>query len=170
MGISMVKAVAGLLLAQTALLCFLLWHVLSAREIGDAVDVLPESPMASLQHQPPALRALNRQDQSHTSGIDEDLLRKVIREELGSNRPHDAESRYVAEAPILPDPQMDLEYRRRSLIVDERLTYFGQVGQITPAEMESLQADIAQLRPEDREAVFKRLVRALNSGAIKGRL
>jgi hypothetical protein len=166
----MVKVVAGLLLAQTAVLLLLLSHVLSVRESEDAPDTLVGSPTASVQRQSSALQSVNRQAQSGAIGIDEALLREVIREELGSHRPNDLESRYAAEAPSLPDPQMDLEYQRRSLIVDERLTYFGQVGQITPAEMGSLQADIAQLRPEEREAMFKRLVRALNSGAIKGRL
>jgi hypothetical protein len=163
----MSKVATVLVLLQTALLSFLIWHVASAERVRADSDGAQLRFIAPTPQSSPVARGPG---QEATVGIDEALIRRIIREELASSRLQKLEDGYIADVTSLPDPQMDLEYQRRSLIVDGRLNYFGQVGQITPEEMTSLQADIARLRPEDREAMFRHLVRALNSGAIKGRL
>jgi hypothetical protein len=161
------RLVAGLLLVQTALLGLLSWQVLIVER---AVTASAMAPARSVQPALPPMPMAAGPRQHGNSSIDEENLRRIIREELESSRSQDSEPRHIAEAAMVSDPQMDLEYQRRSLVVDERLNYFGQVGQITPVEMSQLQAEIARLRPGDREEMLKRLVRAINSGAIDGRL
>jgi hypothetical protein len=45
-----------------------------------------------------------------------------------------------------------------------------QTGVISESEMARLQSDIARLDPAARRAAMQKLVRALNSGALDGRL
>jgi hypothetical protein len=48
-------------------------------------------------------------------------------------------------------------------------TYRG-VGSISAVQMEELQSAIAQLSEADRRQAMSRLIKAMNSGEIKGRL
>jgi hypothetical protein len=71
----------------------------------------------------------------------------------------------VAQRPR--DVSADLH--RREAIAQQIETYRA-TGTITDAQMQELQADIAKLDEASRKQMMSRLLRALNSGDIKGRL
>lgn len=92
-----------------------------------------------------------------------------MREELARehNRPATASDALPAVSASPRDPQADLE--RREAIAQQIETYRG-LGTITDAQMQELQAEIAHLDAASRSQMMSRLIRALNSGDIKGRL
>jgi hypothetical protein len=55
-------------------------------------------------------------------------------------------------------------------LVNRRVDDYISAGVISESEMARLQGDIARLDPAARRAAMQRLVRALNSGALDGRL
>ena len=97
--------------------------------------------------------------------IDEQRLRAVIREEL--SRLHVA-----VEAPpaVTSQPRNALADRQRREVIEQRIDAYSSAGAITDAQMTELQAEIAQLDEPSRKQMMSKLVRALNSGDIKGRL
>jgi hypothetical protein len=104
---------------------------------------------------------------------DEQRLREIIREELAAqarNPGGPATAASIPEGAVPADPVMDRDYDYRLDSVQQSLDFYAQVGEISQAEMLQLQTEIAKLRPEDRTAMFSRLVRELNNGAIDGRL
>ena len=68
------------------------------------------------------------------------------------------------------NPPRDAAYDYRLDEVRQSLDFYAQTGRITEQEMAKLQTEIANLHPEDRDAMLRRLVRELNTGAIEGRL
>jgi hypothetical protein len=67
----------------------------------------------------------------------------------------------------MPDP---LEQHIQARIVDEEIRRYLEKGRISSAEMAALQTEIARLDPEARTAAMRRLVAAINSGELDGRL
>lgn len=55
-------------------------------------------------------------------------------------------------------------------VVEQQIENYRGVGAITESQMQDLQADIAQLDDAPRRQMMSKLIRALNSGDIKGRL
>lgn len=55
-------------------------------------------------------------------------------------------------------------------MIEQRIDAYSAAGSITDSQMQELQAEIAQLDEASRRQMMSRLVRALSSGDIKGRL
>jgi len=102
--------------------------------------------------------------------LDEAEIRRVIREELAvaaaamvpAQAPSTPGPADVPPAPVSPPEQV----ARVNLLVDQYI----QTGVISDAEMARLQSQIAKLDPAARRAAMQRIVRAMNSGALDGRL
>lgn len=99
------------------------------------------------------------------ASTNEQQLRAIIREELSRLQ---SAPRPLAEASARPrDPAA--EQRRRETVA-QQIEAYQAAGAISDAQMQELQADIAQLDDASRRQMMSRLMRALNSGDIKGRL
>ena len=112
---------------------------------------------------PPANAAVSTIGSS--TSTNEQQLRAIIREEL-ARLP--SQPGPLPEAPARPrDPVVDQQ--RRNAVAQQIETYQA-AGAITDTQMQELQADIAQLDDASRKQMLSKLIRALNSGDIKGRL
>lgn len=98
-------------------------------------------------------------------GVDEDRLRAVIREEFA--RLHVAGE---ATPTVASQPRDASADRQRRELIEQQIDAYSSAGAITDVEMMELQAEIAKLDEPSRRQMMSRLVRALNSGDIKGRL
>jgi hypothetical protein len=97
-------------------------------------------------------------------------LRRVVREEIAavvqagaSLTARDATNVETGSVARRPDPQ-------HLAAVSSQLDYFIGVGSISPSEMAALQEDIARLDASARKQMLGRLVRAMNTGNLKGEL
>ena len=96
----------------------------------------------------------------------EEHLRAIIREEL-------ARLDTTGDAPTAagaPQPRNASADRQRREVIEQRIDAYSATGSITDAQMTELQAEIAKLDDASRRQMMSKLVRALNSGDIKGRL
>ena len=164
------KTLTVLLLAQLALLVLLLVKVVS---LDNALPETMAEQHATIAEQPvaPSNSTLSMPESgSHVTSapFPEDRLREIIREELAAQLKSIAGSQ--TDAAPAPSPVDDTEFQYRRELVAQRLQYYASVGQITRQEMDELQGQIAALKEEDRQAMFRELVGALNTGAIDGRL
>ena len=132
-------------------------------------DKLPV-PMAEQSVRPStiAVSAPETGSQIATVHFPEDRLREIIREEL-SARLGDVADAQNSSVPA-PSPVSEAEYVYRRELVAQKLQYYANVGQVTGPEMIELEGQIAGLSEEDRPVMLKELIRALNTGAIDGRL
>jgi hypothetical protein len=102
--------------------------------------------------------------------LDEIEMRRVIREELtmaaaaapAAHGPPTAGSVASTAAPIASPEQVEFVNRR----VDEYI----RAGVISESEMTRLESEIATLDPAARRAALQKIVRAMNTGALEGRL
>ena len=141
------KTLIALSVLQTIAIAALVVHAF--REPAHvAVNVRPATPIAASTVAPAA------------PSVDEDRLRAVIREEL-------AQLHVQRDAP--PPRQRPVEPQQRA-VVEQQIENYRGVGAITESQMQDLQADIAQLDDATRKQMMSKLIRALNSGDIKGRL
>ncbi len=102
------------------------------------------------------------------TGIQEERLRAIIREELGAELAELSNGeRAVAVSPALP-PQDRMPAEQEQVL--QQIEFFSSVGRISTSEMQKLQMDIAKLDPASRTAALQELNRALNSGRLEGRL
>ena len=116
----------------------------------------------------------NTQSQSNTNDLylypNEDRLRQIIREELGARL--DGQPRPNKQmAPVIAPSSTDyaeVEYQKE--LVSQQLEYYASVGSISDANMHMLQSDIAKLDEASRKEMLRKLMRALNSGRLEGRL
>lgn len=108
---------------------------------------------------------------SATAGcLDEAEMRRVIREELAAIAATATPApRSPSTGPAEPSP-VPVASAAQVARVDQRVDEYIRSGVISDAEMARLQSEIATLDPAARRAVMQRLVRALNSGALDGRL
>lgn len=95
----------------------------------------------------------------------EEQLRAIIREELAR-----ADTRGDAQPVAAPQPRNASADRQRREVIEQRIDAYSVAGSITDAQMTELQAEIAKLDDVSRKQMISKLVRALNSGDIKGRL
>jgi hypothetical protein len=102
------------------------------------------------------------------SVADEDRLRTIMREELAALQLQPK----TQSAPSVSGvhPRNELEDERRQQRVAQQIDAYASVGSITDQEMELLQVEIAQLDAASRKQMMSKLIRALNSGELKGRL
>ena len=119
----------------------------------------------------PEQRPLSSSIAQPTSGavphVGEERLRAIIREELARLQSTAQVNASPAAAPSPRNPAIDAD--RREAVAQQIEIYRG-VGAITDAQMQELQVEIAQLDVTGRKEMMSKLMRALNSGEIKGRL
>lgn len=97
---------------------------------------------------------------------DEKRLRTLLREELAQLQAQQPPASHAAAAP----PRDEAADRRQQVLVAQQIEAYQAMGSITDQQMQELQAEIAQLAPASRKQMMIQLVRALNSGELKGRL
>lgn len=101
---------------------------------------------------------------------DEDRIREIIREELALQLSGLSATADDSKAPAVESVYTGAEYEYRRESVAQSIDYYVSAGRITETEMADLQQQIASLGPEDRQVMFRQLVRALNNGELDGRL
>lgn len=139
---------------QTAALAFLLAKAL-------------DSPDPASQTAP----AMQYQDTGETfSSADEQLLRRIVREELGRQLPGAAPAGQPDQAPAGAPTDAAADQRSQLQLVETQLEYYRVQGAISAVEMQNLQAEIAKLDPATRKQMLARLVKAMNAGEIRGAL
>jgi hypothetical protein len=97
---------------------------------------------------------------------DEARLRNVIREELTRLQAQPLQ-RTRLPAPLRARTKSD---DRLSQELAQQIETYRAVGTITDEQMQELQSGIAQLDPLSRQRLLSKLIQALNSGEMKGRL
>lgn len=146
------KALMALSVLQTIAIAALVVHAF--REPAHIpVDVQPATAITSSTVSPAA------------PSVDEDRLRAVIREELAQ-----LHVQRDASPPVAPPPRNRPVDPQQRAVVEQQIETYRAVGAITESQMQDLQADIAQLDDPTRKQMMSKLIRALNSGDIKGRL
>ena len=75
-------------------------------------------------------------------------------------------STQVPHAPVYDETEM--QYRQE--LVLEEMDLLKQQVDVSSGELDSLLGDIAQLDPETRSEMFKKLSQAINRGEINGHL
>jgi hypothetical protein len=98
------------------------------------------------------------------SSVGEERLRAIVREELARLQSGNASSSVEAQP---RNPSVDGQQREA---VAQQIEGYRGAGTITDAQMQELQTNIAQLDEASRKQMMSKLIRALNSGEIKGRL
>lgn len=101
---------------------------------------------------------------------DENRIREIIREELALQLDGLGVAAADGERPMTDSAYTGAEYEYRRESVAQSVDYYVSAGRITEIEMAGLQQQIAGLSPEDRQAMLRQLVRAMNTGALDGRL
>jgi hypothetical protein len=150
------KTLITLSVLQTIGIAALVVHVF--REEQPAAETLPASPPSAAIA--PGAAPI----------VDEEWLRRIIREELAQqhNRPATEHDTSAAQ-PAPPRAATAADLQRRDNIA-QRIEAYAAMGAISDTQMMELQTDIARLDPAHRRQMMSKLVRSLNSGDLKGRL
>ena len=106
---------------------------------------------------------------------DEDLLRKIVSEEVAGalqSLPGSRPSPESVPSTDAPDekPQNVIDYHYRRELVQSQLGSYVSQGTISESEMTKLQMEIATLDEPGRKLMLRELTRMLSSGDLKGRL
>lgn len=165
-GVPRVKALTILSLVQTGLLILLFGRVVSLEDELAAQSPDEQTKFASYPFFPPP--ANDYSSQAYLP-IDEDQLRRIIREELGAYSAVTANAEGHEPEASISNPATLAENQYQLDRVSEQIEYFASVGRISDADMQDLQTEIARLDKTDRTATLRKLTQALNSGAIDGR-
>lgn len=102
--------------------------------------------------------------------LDENQLRKIIREELRAQLEALPESNQYIDATVASNSINENEMEDRREQVFRQLEYYSSVGSISDLEMQQLQADVAKLDAASQKEALSQLTRAINSGRLNGRL
>jgi hypothetical protein len=132
-----------------------------------------EHPAPPEQHTPNSSVAIPPDTSSRVisaaPALDEERLRSIIREELARLQIQPATQ--GSASPVVATRQRDpVSDARQREVVAQQIEAYAATGAITESQMQELQADIAQLDDASRKQMMSKLIRALNSGDIKGRL
>jgi hypothetical protein len=101
---------------------------------------------------------------------DEARLRSIIREELARQPQVQANRHDTPASAVVTPPRTESMDRHQQELVAQQIETYKSMGSITSQQMENLQVQIAQLDEASRRQMLGKLIRALNSGDIKGRL
>ena len=139
--------------------------------------ILLENDIAAARNLPQSAPPIESSAQSATDRTiavtgfpDEDRIREIIREELALQLSGSSAAAADSDASTVDDVYTGAEYEYRRESVAQTIDYYVSAGRITEIEMADLQQQIAGLSPEDRQEMFRQLVRALNNGELDGRL
>lgn len=156
------KALVVLSILQVGLLLFLLGKSVS---LEDRLDAMATDSSASAESE---TLPEQRQPTDFDEHLTEPQLRAIVREELAAQLA--AASGAEPETPPAAAPAVDAtQYRYQVREVTQKLDLFQSVGAISDNEMHDLQSAIMALEEPERTAAMRRLIRALNSGELKGR-
>lgn len=98
-------------------------------------------------------------------------IRLIVRQELASQLGPLLSAPRVAEAAAPPeDPAAEAERAHQFEWVGQEIERYVGLGKISDLEMQLLQGEIAKLDKEGQRKLLGRLVRALNTGELEGRL
>lgn len=159
------KWVVTLVVLQLAVIILQSFWIAGLENRVQSISLQMEQRPAALPSQPAPVTAETGQE---PSGLDETTLRRIVRSELLQFRNVDAMASEPAEA---QEPDIDpAENAYRLASIEEELSYHIKQGEISELDMRNLQAEIARLDPDSRTIMLRELVRALNSGDLKGRL
>jgi hypothetical protein len=160
------KTLTALVVVQLVVLFALFMRMGALENEGTAARSAPQSvpPTASFDS------TLTDRAITVTGFPDENRIREIIREELAVQLDGLSVAAADAEKSAADGAYTGAEYEYRRESVAQSVDYYVSAGRITEFEMADLQQQIAGLKPEDRQAMFRQLVRAMNTGALDGRL
>jgi hypothetical protein len=156
------RTLIALSVLQTIGIAALVVHSFGAKH---AAGPEQRAPSASAPQISPAKESPTSGDAPSVPSVGEERLRTIVREELARIQAQ----RNASSSPAAQPRNPSLDVQRREAVEQQIETYRG-VGAVTDAQMQELQADIAQLDDASRKQMMSKLIRALNSGEIKGRL
>jgi len=157
------KTLSALVLFQTACIIFLLFRFAgdsAAMRLSAGDEPVPVMRVYSGEVAAPAWH----ESTQVSPPLDEQRLRRIIREELDARSHRGAVDARSPMARNVPDDT------HRKVFVDQQIEYFRSVGRISAEEMNDMQREIAKLDPAGRKDAMSRLMRAMNSGEIRGQL
>jgi hypothetical protein len=153
------KFLIGLGIVQTVAILALIVLIVGDREVqmqSQHVDRVPAREVHA--------------DTSASSSFDEQRLRSIVREELAAER-HSVGPSGNNQNPAKSEPEIQTaEQRIRRDRVVQTLESYKSLGTINDQQMQDLQDEIGQLDEQSRNQTMRSLMRALNTGALKGRL
>lgn len=162
------KILIGLCLAQLALIVLVYGEL---AELGERAEAPPPPVPGPPAEAAPAGMVNAGTQPGATAEPDDERLRQIIREELTAIL-HGRAAASPEQAQIPPDNRtvdpVEQELRRQQ--VSARLQYHASVGNISAADMQELQLQIAELGEPARTEMLRELVKALNAGQLEGRL
>jgi hypothetical protein len=146
-------------LLQTAAILFLIWTI-----AGNRTDTGRPQSADGIGHPDPA----GHDGPGPVRPLDDARLRRIIREELAGQANAVAGVGVLTASPAgkVRNPVED-QFRKER--VARQMDYYRRIGAISPAQMQDLQREIAQLDEASRKAALGQLMRSLNSGQIDGR-
>ena len=161
------KTLTILGLVQTAILLFLLGKIGLFEE--ESTVAWPAEQNTLVSEDP-----TNTQSQSNSSDTytypDEERLRQIIREELVAQLAALPGADSQKPATVAAGPIDEAEYQYQFESVTQKLDLYVSVGSVSDIDMQNLLSEIMTLNEADRKQALSRLMRAMNSGALKGRL
>lgn len=102
--------------------------------------------------------------------LDEVEMRRVIREELAMAATAAPAASGPPMAGAVASTPAAAASPEQAELVNRRVDEYIRAGVISESEMTRLQSEIATLDPVARRAALQKIVRAMNSGALEGRL
>ncbi len=163
----MKRILTFLILLQSVALAGLAWQTSMLRE--QLNDFLLE---AARQDDPGQLsESVTPRQVLSTNEVTLQQLRDVVRAEVRQSLAESLRDRPLYPAEQSPEmPGESLANPELAFSVSQTLEAHIAAGTMNDSDMASLQASIAQLHPDERTRILRRLVRAMNSGQLKARL
>jgi hypothetical protein len=100
---------------------------------------------------------------------DEERLRNIIKQELAQLQAQSTVHGTATPA-VVARPRNESVDRYRQEQIAQQIEAYQAAGSISEEQMQELQIGIAQLDAASRKQMMSKLIRALNSGDLKGRL
>jgi hypothetical protein len=159
-----VRVLWALAIVQTACLGFLTFKLVVGTSAEEAGPPRPSAAETRVIH-------VTAAETGGAGGrLDEERLRRVIREELAQSMLGAAVGATPEALPPAAPARDETRDTERRAQVERQLAHYRSVGTIGDREMLELQAAIAELGERDRKDMMSKLLRALSAGEIDGRL
>jgi len=152
-----VRILWALTVGQTLAILLLTWTLLT--RVREPAPVSAKPTMAGTAVTAPVVRPVP------ADCPDAEQLRAIIAEELQAHA--DGEAGAAEAAPRSHAPPPDPAQLAR---VEEEIDRHIQAGAISQVDMMRLQASIARLDPAGRKRMLSKLIKAMNTGRLEGRL
>ena len=156
------KMIMTLLILQLAVLAALVYKNIEIDKRLAEVSLQLEAEPIGIIVEPPLAAAKS------DVGLDEKNLRRIIRSEFRA-----LTNAMAQTPPESPEPLTKIDPAENAFRLDavkQELAYYIKSGEISDLEMQNFQSEIAMLDKESQKKMLGQLVRALNSGDLKGRL